>query len=382
MDNILITTEIEINWSNKTRVRYEDLGYKFTKYGDTFIANIAHLSLGSAIEIGYLCDYCLDKGERKILKSKYCDYVKRRKIITKDCCKNCITLKRKDVLMAKYGVKNVFQLQDIKNKIVDTNIEKYGVDRYTKTKEYLEKKETTCIEKYGVSHPTQSDKIKEKIKNTNMKKYGVGNVMNVPKFKSKMNNTILQRYGVINISQTDGYKKKFKQTSLKNWGTESPLQNKEVREKIRKTIVERYGCSNPLQNKDIQKKQMATLMKNGNIPTSSQQIKIFEMLNEDYNVTLNLPIGRCFFDIALIIDDIKIDIEYDGAVFHKYRQIEDRKRDEYAKSKGWKILRIKSAHKVPCIEEIKTKIESLIDSDHTYSEIVMDDWLSFNRGCV
>ncbi|MDY8021275.1 DUF559 domain-containing protein [Paenibacillus polymyxa] len=380
--NILITTEIKINWSNKTRGRYEGLGYKFTKYGNTFMVNISHLSLGSAKEISYLCDYCLDKGEQKILKNKYCSYIERRKIVAKDCCKDCTILKRKDVLLEKYGVENVFQLQDTKNKIISTNLKKYGTKNYTKTEEYTKKKQRTCIERYGTLHPTQSDKIKEKTKNTNLRKYGVKNVMHVPKFKNKMNDTILQRYGATNISQTEGYREKFKQTSLKNWGTESPLQNKDVREKIRKTIVQRYGCDNPLKNEDIQKKQMQTLMKNGNVPTSSQQMKIFEMLSKDYNVTLNYSVGRCFFDIALLFDDVKIDIEYDGAAFHKHRQKEDRKRDEFAKAEGWKVLRIKSAHKVPYIEEMKVKIESLINTEHTYSEIVLDDWLSFNRRCV
>lgn len=68
-------------------------------------------------------------------------------------CKKCLYIDKqkveKQTLQEKYGVTNVFQLQDVKEKIKNTN-----------------------FEKYGVYHPTQSDIIKDKIKKNNNCKYG------------------------------------------------------------------------------------------------------------------------------------------------------------------------------------------------------------------
>ena len=52
-----------------------------------------------------------------------------------------------------------------------------------------------------------------------------------------------------------------------------------------------------------------------------------------------------YVDMAL--ENEKIIIEYDGWIWHgsKKIQIRDRRRDEYLKSIGWKILRIKSNKK-------------------------------------
>jgi len=64
------------------------------------------------------------------------------------------------------------------------------------------------------------------------------------------------------------------------------------------------------------------------------------MLNNKYEIKLNYPLSNVSLDIALFIDDIKIDIEYDGWYWHKDQQ-KDRRRDEFLKSQGWKILELK-----------------------------------------
>ncbi|RNB52675.1 DUF559 domain-containing protein [Brevibacillus gelatini] len=78
--------------------------------------------------------------------------------------------------------------------------------------------------------------------------------------------------------------------------------------------------------------------------------------------------------VALFIDNVKIDIEYDGYYFHKDTALKDRRRDEFLKQDGWKILRIKGRRNVPTFDELRVAINKLLNSDRTYTELVLDDW--------
>jgi len=81
-----------------------------------------------------------------------------------------------------------------------------------------------------------------------------------------------------------------------------------------------------------------------------------------------------YVDMAL--ENEKIIIEYDGWIWHgsKKIQIRDRRRDEYLKSIGWKILRIKSNKKIPNKIQIDNSLAVLRNNKHTYTEIILDDW--------
>lgn len=101
---------------------------------------------------------------------------------------NKIKETRKQTTLKTYGVENVYQSEEIKNKCKDIKLEKYGNKNYNNTKQQkrtmIEKYGVSCgyntnktketmIEKYGVSHPMLSNKIKEKLIQTNLEKYGV-----------------------------------------------------------------------------------------------------------------------------------------------------------------------------------------------------------------
>jgi len=187
----------------------------------------------------------------------------------------------------------------------------------------------------------------------------------------------MERYGVEHQMQLDEVKNKIKQTNLDRYGVEYPPQNEEVKNKIKNTNLERYGVKYPAQNKEIQEKTRKTFYNNGTCPTSSQQLEIYNQLkNNNYIVELNYPISRCSLDIALFINNININIEYDAWKWHDPKK--DRKRDEFLKSQGWKILRIKSGHKIPSLEQIQEGIFKLVNTDRTYTQIILDDWKDVN----
>ena len=54
--------------------------------------------------------------------------------------------------------------------------------------------------------------------------------------------------------------------------------------------------------------------------------------------------------------------------------IKDRRRDEYLKLNGFKVLRIKSRRLVPDKDDLFSNIDYLIEGSSSYSEIVLEDY--------
>jgi hypothetical protein len=128
-----------------------------------------------------------------------------------------------------------------------------------------------------------------------------------------------------------------------------------------------------MQVKLIREKQNQIMCDNGTVPTSQQQLKIFNMLAEYYGdnkCALNEPLSDLSLDCVVNVNGCKIDIEYDGAYWHQDQQ-KDRRRDEFVKSNGYKVLRIKSDRMIPTIEEINQKIDILLQTNKKYQEIVL-----------
>lgn len=108
----------------------------------------------------------------------------------------------KKISLLKYGVENVFQSDEIKEKIKATNLKKYGVE-----------------------HPSYSKELLQKKKDNNIKKYGVSCTLNLPHIRKKCNDSL----------QRDEVKEKRKNTNINLYGVEFPSQNEEVKEEVKKT---------------------------------------------------------------------------------------------------------------------------------------------------
>ena len=103
------------------------------------------------------------------------------------------------------------------------------------------------------------------------------------------------------------------------------------------------------------------------------------MLKESgIQVEKNAHFSSLFLDCLIEINGIKIDIEYDGQYWHQDTQ-KDIRRDKFIQSNGYKVIRIKSNHKVPTIEELYEKINLLINSDRYYEEIILDDYKKYKQ---
>ena len=92
---------------------------------------------------------------------------------------------------------------------------------------------------------------------------------------------------------------------------------------------------------------------------------------KEYEIKINYPLSTLALDVFLNIDNIKIDIEYDGLYWHSDKQ-KDRRRDNFVKSKGYKILRVLGNKKdeMPTEKCLLESVEALLNG-RNYIEIVM-----------
>ena len=145
---MILSKTIKTKWNSKTKKYYEELGYTYTKMGDEFEVKVEHLKSCSAERVLFRCDYC-----GKEFTKKWGVYVRdsANDIVKKDCCSDCKEKKALEAVNEKYGVDNVFKLDEVKEKIKKTNLEKYGTEYATQSDVIKEKTKQTCIDKYGVS---------------------------------------------------------------------------------------------------------------------------------------------------------------------------------------------------------------------------------------
>lgn len=223
------------------------------------------------------------------------------------------------------------------------------IDVCIECKEYKTKQSNLL--KYGAPCVFQNEDIKNQIKKVNLQKYGTENPFQSEEIKEKIKSTCLEKYGVEYFSQTEVYKEKTKQTCIERYGTEFPNQSLIIKEKAVKTLVQ-----------------------NENIKTSTQQLKIYEIIKNKYpDAILNYVFSNCILDIFICTNNIKLDIEYDGWFWHQDKQ-QDMKRDKFLQSNGFKTLRIRSGHLLPNEQEVFDRINELITTEHVFREIILSDW--------
>lgn len=253
--NILLTKKVKLKWCSRTKYYYIDRGYKFTKIGDLFTANIDDVTHGSEVIVMVKCDYC-----GKTFETKYSSYIKSTKT-GKNACVQCSSLKVKDTCMKKYGVENVSQsdiVQEIKSK--------------------------NNLKKYGVTNPSKLQFVKDKVIQTNIKRYGVEYPMKTKEFQNRVRKTSMEKYGV-----------------------EHHTKSEVVKNKQRQTMLRKYGCMNPTQNKEILHKLITSRYIHGNFTCSKQQYQLYKLIGGK----LNYPFRNFIIDVAYPSE--KIAIEWDGS---------------------------------------------------------------------
>lgn len=381
---------IEVKVIGITLQHYRDLGYD-VKCFDTIVVPPEHLTDGSRYMVDVLCDIC-----KKKIPRTYKKYLKHHKEGFDTCnqCKDkkikqtCMTRygvptpmlvpevqeKQKEIFQKKYGVENISQSEQIKEKKKQTCMKNFGVENPASSDIIQEKIKETCKKKYGCDYPTQNEVVKEKIRYTNIEKYGFSSPVKNPAIQQKIRETNIDTYGVECVLQSEEIKEKIALTNIKKYGVKNPFAAQEIKDKIKQTNLLKYGVEYPSQNPDIKSKAIKTMCDNNNVLTSKQQLELHKIIQQKYpEAVLNYPFLTYFLDIFICIDDIKIDIEYDGWYWHKNKQ-KDLKRDKFLQSYGFKILRIRSGTLLPAENELFNAVSHLVNTECCFKEIILSDW--------
>lgn len=237
--------EIKINAANHNHF---SKWYNNLKCGQIIYCEVSQLLKSSRTRIDVRCDLC---GVEK--KLEYRDYTRYDWVNGEYFCKKCKIEK-------KHGVKNVFQLDEVKEKIKATLLERYEVDNISKLELTKEKKKKTSQKNFSVDYPQQSEIVKRKSLDTLKSKWNVGNISSLDEIKLKKRKTYkdktgfdfvfnnpefissqielnLKKYGVTHSFSADEIKAKIAATNFLKWGNEIASKSELIKKKIKKNVT-------------------------------------------------------------------------------------------------------------------------------------------------
>ena len=343
---LIVPQTVKVRTGGKTCKHYREKGYEFEKCGDFIEVNVLDLPKSSREMVKVVCDIC--GKEREMWYRTVVECNEEDKLIT---CgdKICRYKKVEDTCKKRYNVKNVFQLQETKDKIVETNRKNHGVDWYTQTEEYKDKSKKTCQLHYGVDNPAQAQEVKDAMKDTCRSRYGCD-------------------YAV----QSDEAQNRKKSTNNKIYGGDSPFSSEEIRKKSQQTWKENYGegIINPGQVEEIKNKILDSFQFNGTGPSSRAQRYINYILNGDLNKHI------CGLLVDIYMEKENIIIEHDGSGHFlrdkinkekgptKESLLYEKEREDKIINNGYRMIRfIANKDRIPSDEVILNLVEGFKNSD-------------------
>jgi hypothetical protein len=310
---------VEVKVSNKTISYYRNILNKELYVGDIIEVSSIDLQDGSSLIVTGICDFCGD--ERKLSKKNYntqTDFSNQKFT----CSKKCSLLKSQETNKEKYGVKNTFQSEEIKNKIRNTLKKRFGVSNPQKSEDIREKTKKTNLSRFGYYYPSMSDNIKSKVKETNLSRFGVNYPAQSNSILNKMKITCNDKYGVDNYSKTSDFKENLKKKSfykmlmkLKSHGILSNSENGKY-----SIICDSCGCEF-----EILYTLMYKRISNGdsictNCNPKNQNLEennLYEFIKSNYNgEIIRNDRNLISKELDIFLPDLNIAFEFNGLYWH------------------------------------------------------------------
>lgn len=294
-------------------------------------------------------------------------------------CKQCSSERRiqdmKRNLVEKYGVDNVFKLDDVKRKIVETNNIKYGCDYPQQNEIILQKTIDTNITKYGHSHYRKNTILQKRVEDKFQDMYGVRTpselVCNVEKTKL----TNLHRYGVDNVAKCDITKGKISTSNLSIYyekydvpvDVQMILDNKELLQTVyidnggfRAAMSEQLNVGIGTINSAI-RRHAIDIKKTRGFSMAEKQLLDFIKENYDGEILENNRQIIAPKEIDIYLPELKLGIEYHGLYWHTFEKVKDLHFKKYllARENGIQLLQFFS-------NEVKNRedvVKSIIKSN-------------------
>lgn len=302
---MILNDKVKININSNNIKYFKNKGFQNINVKDIINVEIKDISKGSNVLIDCKCDIC---GKQKKIKYRfYLENYEKYNIYTCHLCskiKNKLTCKNKyndenynnrekfiktlkdnnwdnkkigilekvvKTNLKKYGVENVSQLEEIKNKRKDTMLKNHGVEYYVLSKEFREKSEKTSLKNYGTKHPQTSEKM----------------LMKRKEYYKKMGFNILNQ-------EYDLYKRNvYKLTK-----------------KVKKELIEEWNGKDYYDGEYI-KNNFKLPYYDGNYPTIDHKISIFEGYKNNISPIIISDISNLCLTKRKINSKKYIKIEYD-----------------------------------------------------------------------
>lgn len=112
---------------------------------------------------------------------------------------------------------------------------------------------------------------------------------------------------------------------------------------------------------------------------SKPQRRLFNLTRSLFSqVILEFPVGKYYLDIAL--PDMAINIEYDGAYWHRNRAKQDNKRDKYLRKNNWTVIRFFDRVPAETTLLLAMQIAEKQSSINTWSNMVTKPGVPYHIG--
>lgn len=199
--------------------------------------------------------------------------------------------------LKKHGVENVFQLNSIKNKIKQSNIEKYGAEHPMKTEQGKEIHKQAMLRDYGVEYALQKEEFKEKSKQTQYKNHDGKYAWNT----DKQRKTCLEKYGYVCALQNPEIYKKTRQSNMKNHNGMLHFQTEEFKEYLTNKAMKEHNVPYYCMTKKCKEAQGTII--------SKINLRFSELLTKN-NIEheLEFNVGRNSYDIHVLNSNLLIEI--------------------------------------------------------------------------
>jgi hypothetical protein len=163
--------------------------------------------------------------------------------------KEARALKLRNAFIDKYGVSNPMLIDEIKQRVVNNTdynkrndtTKEHIIDKYGSFENYNNIRNSHLrqnnLAKYGVEHTFQLEEVKQKIVETSMQRYGVTNAGGAESTLIKIKNTLRERYNVDNAFQAAEFKKKSRDTCREKYGVDYYTQTSEYQSISKKHYI-------------------------------------------------------------------------------------------------------------------------------------------------
>lgn len=157
----------------------------------------------------------------------------------------------KNTCQEKYGVDNVMDLKEFRDKIIETKVERYGTVSYNNN----EKHKQTCLERYG----SETYNNRESAARTNIERYGVKSPVEMERVIEARIQGSINKYGTENPLSSAEVHKLAVQAVFNKYGVKCAAQAPEIRKKSEETMLKKYGVTNAMLSDELKSKLVVTM---------------------------------------------------------------------------------------------------------------------------